>query len=41
MFRIVDEGKSIDFTLTSPLHDAAIAEAHLVPTAKRKSDGAD
>src|SRR5579859_995483 len=41
MFRIVEKGKSIDFTLTSPLHDAAIAEAHLVPTAQLKSDGAN
>jgi uncharacterized protein DUF6134 len=40
MFRIVEEGKSIDFILTSPLHDAEIAEAHLVPAAKLKSDGA-
>jgi len=41
MFRIIEKGKSIDFTLTSPLHDAAIAVAHLVPTAKLKSDGAN
>jgi hypothetical protein len=41
MFRIVEKGKEIDFTLTSPLHDAAIAEAYLVPTAKLKSDGAN
>lgn len=41
MFRIVEKGNSIDFTLTSPLHDAAIAEAHLVPTAILKSDGAN
>jgi hypothetical protein len=41
MFRIVEKGKPIDFILTSPLHDAAIAEAHLVPTAKLKPGGAN
>jgi len=38
-FRIVESGAPIDFFLTSPLHDAAIAEAHLVPTAKLQPDG--
>jgi uncharacterized protein DUF6134 len=33
-FRIVEDGAPVDFILTSPLGDAAIAEAHLVPTAK-------
>jgi hypothetical protein len=34
MFRIVENGEPIDFILISSLRDAAIAEAHLVPTAK-------
>jgi hypothetical protein len=38
-FRIVENGKPIDFILVSPLRDAAIAEAHLVPTAKLHHDG--
>ena len=33
-FRIVDGGATIDFILTSPLHDAEVAEANLVPMAK-------
>jgi hypothetical protein len=33
-FRIIESGAPIDFILTSPLRDAAIAEAHFVPTAK-------
>jgi len=38
-FRIVDGGAAIDFILASPLHDAAVADAHLVPTAKLRPDG--
>jgi hypothetical protein len=34
MFRSVENGTSIDFILTSPWRDAAVAEAHLVPAAK-------
>ena len=34
MFRSVESGTPIDFILTSPLRDAAVAEAHLVPAAK-------
>jgi hypothetical protein len=39
MFRTVENGTPIDFILTSPLHDAAIAEAHLVPAAKLRPEG--
>ena len=38
-FRILDGGAAIDFILTSPLQDAAVAEAGLVPTAKLRPDG--
>lgn len=38
-FRIVEDGAQIDFFLASPLRDAAIAVAHLVPTAKLQPDG--
>jgi hypothetical protein len=38
-FRIVESGAPIDFFLASPLRDAAIGEAHLVPTAKLQPDG--
>jgi hypothetical protein len=41
MFRSVESGTPIDFVLTSPWRDAAIAEAHLVPAAKLKSEGAN
>ena len=34
MFRSVEDGTPIDFILTSPLRDAASAEALLVPAAK-------
>jgi hypothetical protein len=34
MFRSAESGTSIDFILTSPWRDAAVAEAHLVPAAK-------
>jgi uncharacterized protein DUF6134 len=37
-FRIVESGAAIDFILTSPLRDAAIAEGHLVPAAKLRPD---
>jgi len=33
-FRIIDDGATIDFILTSPLRDAEVADAPLVPTAK-------
>lgn len=36
MFRSVESGTPIDFVLTSSLRDAAVVEAHLVPTAKLK-----
>lgn len=39
MFRSVENGTAIDFILTSPWRDAAIAEAHLVPAAKLQPDG--
>jgi hypothetical protein len=38
MFRSVESGTPIDFILTSPWRDAAIAEAHLVPAAKLQPD---
>jgi Family of unknown function (DUF6134) len=38
MFRSVENGTPIDFILTSPWRDAAIAEAHLVPAAKLLPD---
>ena len=38
-FRIVDDGAVVDFVLTSPLRDAAVAEAFLVPAAKLRPDG--
>jgi len=38
-FRSVENGTAIDFILTSPLRDAMIAEAHLVPAAKTRPDG--
>lgn len=38
-FRIIDDGVAIDFILTSPLRDAAVAEALLVPRAKIRPDG--
>jgi len=41
MFRSVESGTPIDFILTSPWRDAAIAEAHLVPAAKLKPEGAN
>jgi hypothetical protein len=41
MFRSVESGTPIDFVLTSPWRDAAIAEAHLVPAAKLKPEGAN
>ena len=37
-FRIVDGGTAVDFILTSPLQDAAAAEAHLVPAAALRPD---
>jgi hypothetical protein len=37
-FRSVENGTAIDFILTSPLRDAMIAEAHLVPAAKVRPD---
>jgi hypothetical protein len=39
MFRTIENGTPIDFILISPLHDAAIAEAHLVPAAKLRPAG--
>ncbi|MFI5022972.1 MAG: DUF6134 family protein [Alphaproteobacteria bacterium] len=39
MFRSVEDGTTIDFIPTSPLRDAAIAEAHLVPAAKFQPAG--
>ena len=33
-FRIIESGAPIDFILASSLRDAAVAEAHVVPTAK-------
>jgi hypothetical protein len=39
MFSSVEDGTPINFVLTSPLRDAAIAEAHLVPTAKLQPEG--
>ena len=36
MFRSVESGTPIDFVLTSSLRDAAVVEAHLVPTARLK-----
>jgi hypothetical protein len=39
MFRSVEDGTPIDFILTSPLHDAAIAETRLVPAAKLQPEG--
>jgi hypothetical protein len=41
MFRSIESGTPIDFVLTSPWRDAAIAEAHLVPAAKLKPEGAN
>jgi Family of unknown function (DUF6134) len=41
MFRSVESGAPIDFVLTSPWRDAAVAEAHLVPSAKLKPEGAN
>jgi hypothetical protein len=38
-FRIIDGGATIDFVLTSPLRDADVAQAHLVPTANLPPDG--
>jgi Family of unknown function (DUF6134) len=38
-FRSAENGTPIDFILTSPLRDAMIAEAHLVPAAKLQPDG--
>jgi len=38
-FRSVENGTPVDFILTSPLRDAAIAEAQLVPTAKLQPNG--
>ncbi|HXA71658.1 MAG TPA: hypothetical protein VNW24_14475, partial [Stellaceae bacterium] len=37
-FRIVDGGTAVDFILASPLQDATVAEANLVPTANVRSD---
>ncbi len=39
MFSSVEDGTLINFVLTSPLRDAAIAEAHLVPAAKLQPEG--
>jgi hypothetical protein len=39
MFGSVEDGTPINFTLTSPLRDPAIAEAHLVPAAKLRPMG--
>lgn len=39
IFRSVEDETPIDFILTSPLRDAAMAEANLVPTAKLQPDG--
>lgn len=41
MFRSVENGTPIDFILTTSWRDAAIAEAHLVPAAKLKPEGAN
>ena len=41
MFRSIESGTPIDFVLTSPWRDAAVAEAHLVPAAKLKPEGAN
>lgn len=38
MFRSIENGTPIDFLLTSPWRDAAIAEAHLVPAAKLRPE---
>jgi len=38
-FRSVENGTPIDFVLNSPLRDAAISEAHLVPAAKLQPAG--
>jgi hypothetical protein len=38
-FLSIENGTPIEFILTSPLRDAAIAEAHLVPAAKLQPDG--
>ncbi len=37
-FRIVDGGTAVDFILASPLQDATVAEANLVPTANVRPD---